>query len=173
MSLYLTDDKSTLVQVITWCRQAASHYLSKHRPRYMSTDSVTRPQWANKLFIIFTTLSFHTTVPLANMPFHSTTIFTSAYLLPLLLAHLPQQKHHLNLLSSVAKHCWRTPYLPFEGSNLVSFSLLVHEDSTPNILWTIHLLTVIIFSCSLHACMCLYYLPTERMQFQMDITNCQ
>ena len=32
------------------------------------------------------------------MPFHSTTIFTLAYLLALPLAHLPQQKHHLNLL---------------------------------------------------------------------------
>ena len=35
------------------------------------------------------------------MPFHSTTIFTLAHLLPLSLAHLPQQKHHLNLLSSI------------------------------------------------------------------------
>ena len=26
------------------------------------------------------------------MPFHSTTVFTLAYLLPLLLAHIPQQK---------------------------------------------------------------------------------
>ena len=37
------------------------------------------------------------------MPFHSTTIFTLAYLLPLSLAHLPRQKHHLNLLSSITK----------------------------------------------------------------------
>ena len=37
------------------------------------------------------------------MPFHSTTLFTSAYLLPLSLAHLPQQKHNLNLLSSITK----------------------------------------------------------------------
>ena len=29
MSLDLTDDKSTLVQVIVWCRQATSHYLSQ------------------------------------------------------------------------------------------------------------------------------------------------
>ena len=35
------------------------------------------------------------------MPFHSTTIFTLAYLLPLSLAHLPQQKN--NLLSSITK----------------------------------------------------------------------
>ena len=35
------------------------------------------------------------------MPFRSTTIFTLAYLLPLSLAHLPQQKHRLNLLFSI------------------------------------------------------------------------
>ena len=57
----------------------------------MSTYGVTRPQ----LFIIFTILfseSFHTTVPSAKMPFHSITIFTLAYLLPLSLVHIPQQK---------------------------------------------------------------------------------
>ena len=46
-------------------------------------------------FFIVTTLlsySFHTTVSSASIPFHSTTIFTLAYLLPLSLAHLPQQK---------------------------------------------------------------------------------
>ena len=29
MPQYLTDDKSTLVQVMAWCRQATSHYLSQ------------------------------------------------------------------------------------------------------------------------------------------------
>ena len=112
ISLYLTADKSALVQVMTWCPQAASQYLSKCRPRSMSTYGVTRPQWVSKLFIIFTTLlskSFHTTVPSASMPFHSTTIFTLAYLLPLSLAHLPQQKTPFKLAFSIQKHCWRTP----------------------------------------------------------------
>ena len=36
MSLDLTDDKSTLVQVMAWCRQATSHYLSQCWPRSMS-----------------------------------------------------------------------------------------------------------------------------------------
>ena len=95
---------------MTWCPKAASHYLSKCRPRSISTYGVTRPQWVNELFKMFTTLfsySFHTTVPSASTPFHSTTIFTLAYLLPLSLAHLPQQKHHLNLLSSITK-AWLT-----------------------------------------------------------------
>ena len=45
MPLDLTDDKSTLVQVIAWCRQATSHYLSQCWPRSMSPNGVTRPQW--------------------------------------------------------------------------------------------------------------------------------
>ena len=41
----LTDDKSTLVQVMAWCRQATSHYLSQCWPESLSTYGVTRPQW--------------------------------------------------------------------------------------------------------------------------------
>ena len=49
MPLDLTDDKSTLVQVMAWCRQATSHYLSQCWPRSMSPNDVTRPQWANTM----------------------------------------------------------------------------------------------------------------------------
>ena len=45
MSMDLTDDKSTLVQVVAWCRQATSHYLSQCWPSSMSLYDVTRPQW--------------------------------------------------------------------------------------------------------------------------------
>ena len=45
MPLYLTDDKSTLVQLMAWCRQATSHYLSQCWPRPMSPCGVTRHQW--------------------------------------------------------------------------------------------------------------------------------
>ena len=50
----LTDDKSTLVQVMAWCRQATSHYLSQCWS--MSPNGVTRPQWVKypvnwKLFL--------------------------------------------------------------------------------------------------------------------------
>ena len=45
----LPDDKSTLVQVMAWCRQATSHYLSQCWPISMSPNSVTRPQWVNTL----------------------------------------------------------------------------------------------------------------------------
>ena len=52
MPLDLTDDKSTLVQVMAWCRQATSHYLSQGWPRSMSTNGVTRPQWVNVLLTV-------------------------------------------------------------------------------------------------------------------------
>ena len=49
MPLDLTGDKSTLVQVMAWCRQATSHYLSQCWPRSLSPYGVTRPQWVNSL----------------------------------------------------------------------------------------------------------------------------
>ena len=45
MSVDFTDDQSTLVQVMAWCRQAASHYLSQCWPRSLMPYGVTRPQW--------------------------------------------------------------------------------------------------------------------------------
>ena len=45
-------DKSTLVRVMAWCRQATSHYLNQCWPRYMSPYGVTRPQWVNGLGIL-------------------------------------------------------------------------------------------------------------------------
>ena len=47
MLLDLTDEKSTLVQVMAWCRQATSHYLSQCWPRSLLPYGVTRPQWVN------------------------------------------------------------------------------------------------------------------------------
>ena len=41
----LTDEKSTLVQVMVWCHEATSHYLSQCWPRSISPYDVTRPQW--------------------------------------------------------------------------------------------------------------------------------
>ena len=48
MSMELTDDKSTLVQVMAWCHQAPSHYLSQCWPRSTSPYGVARPQWVNQ-----------------------------------------------------------------------------------------------------------------------------
>ena len=44
-------DKLTLVQVMAWCCQATSHYLSQCWPsflRFLSPHGVTRPQWVNR-----------------------------------------------------------------------------------------------------------------------------
>ena len=49
MPQVLTDGKSTLVQVMAWCCQATSHYLSQCWPRSMSPNGVTRPQWVKVL----------------------------------------------------------------------------------------------------------------------------
>ena len=50
MPLDLTDDESTLVQVMAWCRQATSHYLNQCWPRSPSPYGVTRAQWVKLRF---------------------------------------------------------------------------------------------------------------------------
>ena len=45
MSLDFNDDQSMLVQVMAWCRQATSNYMSQCWPRSLSPYGVTRPQW--------------------------------------------------------------------------------------------------------------------------------
>ena len=57
MLLDLTDDKSTLVQVMAWCHQATSHYLSQCWPRSMSPYGVIRPQRVNLLTLWLQCLS--------------------------------------------------------------------------------------------------------------------
>ena len=44
------DEKSTLVQVMAWCHQATSHYLSQCWPRSMPPYGITRPQWVNDMY---------------------------------------------------------------------------------------------------------------------------
>ena len=50
MSLDHTDDKSTLIQAMAWCRQATSHYLSQCWPRSVSPYGIIRPQWVNPMW---------------------------------------------------------------------------------------------------------------------------
>ena len=45
----LADDQSTLVRVISWCRQATSHDLNQCWPTSLLPYGVTRPQWANEI----------------------------------------------------------------------------------------------------------------------------
>ena len=46
----LIDNKSTLVQVMAWCRQAASHYLSHFWPRSVLLYDIPSSQWVNSLW---------------------------------------------------------------------------------------------------------------------------
>ena len=55
MSLDLTHDMSTLVQVMVWCHQATSHYLSQCWPRFVLPYGVIRPQWVNSSNVIWAT----------------------------------------------------------------------------------------------------------------------
>ena len=41
----LINEKSTLVQVMAWCRQATSHYLSQCWPRSILPYDIIRPPW--------------------------------------------------------------------------------------------------------------------------------
>ena len=45
----LTNEKPTLVQVMAWCHQATSHYLSQCWPRSMSPYDITRLHWVKML----------------------------------------------------------------------------------------------------------------------------
>ena len=58
MPLDLTYDQSTLVQVMAWCRQATSHYLSQCWPRSFSPYGVTRPQLVKLLNTISSLFHF-------------------------------------------------------------------------------------------------------------------
>ena len=62
MSLDLIDDQSTLAQVMAWCHQATSHYLSQCWPRSLSPYGIIRSQWVNFskwLFLIFLKHELH------------------------------------------------------------------------------------------------------------------
>ena len=66
----LTDDKSTLVQVMALCRQATSHYLNQCWPRSSTPYGVTRPQWVKlwywSSFIHVMSLCLNVTLMLQN-----------------------------------------------------------------------------------------------------------
>ena len=48
MSLDHTYDNSALFQVMAWCRQATSHYLSQCWPRSLSPYGISGPQWVKQ-----------------------------------------------------------------------------------------------------------------------------
>ena len=59
ITLDFTDDQSTLVQVMAWCRLATSHYLCQCWPRSLSPYGVTRPQWVNQCWLVICEVLWH------------------------------------------------------------------------------------------------------------------
>ena len=49
--------KTALVQVMAWCRQATSHYLTQCQPIHMLPYGVIRPQWV-KVYFIWVVVAF-------------------------------------------------------------------------------------------------------------------
>ena len=52
-SLDLTDDESTLVQVMAWCHQAPSHYLNQCWQNSMMPQGVISGQWVEPIILTF------------------------------------------------------------------------------------------------------------------------
>ena len=75
LALNLGNVKSTLIQVMAWCRQATSHCLNQCWPRSLTSYGVTRPQWVNSLSS--TTIS-KTTKQITSI--HSYSCFLSSWL---------------------------------------------------------------------------------------------
>ena len=52
LSHVITDDKSTLVQVMAWWHQVTSHYLSQCWTSSVSRYGITMPQWVKGLYTL-------------------------------------------------------------------------------------------------------------------------
>ena len=118
MPLDLTDEKSTLVRITAWCRQATSHYLSQCWPRSMSPNGVTSPQWVKttgrKWAVLHSVLSIGLCGGLSPVSIPS---------------HYPKQIQHSTVRPSDACMC------QWAGSSLVtgnSFSPLRRKAITRN-----------------------------------------
>ena len=108
MPLNLTDDNSTLVQVMAWCRQATSHYLSQCWPRFMSPYSVTMPQWVN----VHTWCCWHSTefVPRSNSTMPKLTLHRAS--LPSARGHMaPGYLHPRPVWATALWHVSLSPYI--------------------------------------------------------------
>ena len=47
MPMNFTNKRSSLVQVMAWCRQATSHYVNQYWPRSPTPFGISWPQWVN------------------------------------------------------------------------------------------------------------------------------
>ena len=98
----ITDNKSTLVQVMAWCRQATSHYLSQCWPRLLSPYDITRPQWVKDINYLVTYMRYH-----FPSPFHMSKATTGGCWWPG--AKVPGHQHHQYQLNSYCNSVWVSP----------------------------------------------------------------
>ena len=86
----LTDDKSTLVQVMAWCRKATSHYLSQCWPSSVLPYGVIRPEWVNSNLSIYSIpAGIHLTAISQQVPKVLFRLMSLKIILLKLLPHLP------------------------------------------------------------------------------------
>ena len=123
MSLYLTDDMSTLVQVMAWCRQATSHCLSQCWPRSMLPYGVTRPQWVNISNFIHYKVLEDITLPFPNIDKGAFKVWK------LISNFIPYFTGHV-----ITYPCWDSSYSMLAKGPLVDeihlFTLLYHHMPT-------------------------------------------
>ena len=124
MSLDFTDDKSTLIQVMAWCRQAASHYLSLW---FMLPYGTTKPQWVkqcyniNLLVMYLQSNSAHTRFSFwagIGIGWLSLPKALMIYLLRagICIWHVPQHTQRCVL----SEFSWHQIYEPFQGTTSVA-----------------------------------------------------
>ena len=141
MSMDLSDDKLTLVQVMAWCRQATSHYCSQCWPRSLSPYGVTGPQWVNTLGILWSCmkpsiydkqqyhimiLTWHE-IPHINGSVHHCSISIAST------PEIPQSRHEIPHINGSVHDCSisiaSTPEIPQSWHEIPHINGSVHDSS--------------------------------------------
>ena len=84
----LTDDKSTLVEVMAWCHQTTSHYLSQCWPRSLSPCGVTRPQWVKVVCFVMVIKSDNKAIQFITSLWWEMSIFKDSHINSLKQEHI-------------------------------------------------------------------------------------
>ena len=136
MSWDLSADKSTLVQVMAWCRQAPSHYLSQCWPRSISPYGISRLQWVNLSFdphAIFSGGEIHITRSHCNQSFQLNVkilffIWQDFYRCRWLYVkkHIPLQSRTCFCCTNLLTYRWLSGKLWYLQHNFVGGTLVYH-----------------------------------------------
>ena len=111
LSLELTDDKSTSVQVMAGCHQATSHYLSQYWPISMSSYGITWLKWVKWISCWFIACRNH--------------LLWTMYMLVLPLGAMIMLSGYQDLLACKRESVLIWPVLIYEGFHL-QFSQITH-----------------------------------------------